>query len=178
MGGFFKARRGSESQLRGKYVADFLSAADLQQISPGFSVHILGDLQSDFPSDKIILSTWKSYLIPASNLHLIYGFANKIPNFIPNTPFRSFLFLIIDHQIQNKLGSFRLDCISGLYFLSIPFHILFRQNRILGCFSPSFFIIFSQSESAKGFESHIVRQLSISQNKAFSRILQEFTTLS
>ena len=57
MGGFFKARRGSESQLRGKYVADFLSAADLQQISPGFSVHILGDLQSDFPSDKIILST-------------------------------------------------------------------------------------------------------------------------
>ena len=130
MGGFFKARRGSESQLRGKYVADFLSAADLQQISPGFSVHILGDLQSDFPSDKIILSTWKSYLIPASNLHLIYGFANKIPNFIPNTPFRSFLFLIIDHQIQNKLGSFRLDCISGLYFLSIPFHILFRQNKI------------------------------------------------
>ena len=43
--------------LRGKYVVDFLSLADLLQISPGFSVHILGDLQSDFPSDKIILST-------------------------------------------------------------------------------------------------------------------------
>ena len=53
-GGGGVARRGSETRLRGNSVTDFFSVEDLQANPSGISVHILGDLQSDFPSDKHI----------------------------------------------------------------------------------------------------------------------------
>ena len=53
-GGGGKARRGSETRLRGNTVADFFSVEDLLGNPSRISVHILGDLQSDFPSDKHI----------------------------------------------------------------------------------------------------------------------------
>ena len=46
------ARGGSETQLRENSLADFFTVEDLQANLSRIFLPILGDLQSDFPSDK------------------------------------------------------------------------------------------------------------------------------